>query len=170
MPDQGPDLLRGHMLPMDVEGGPVEFAEVEIEAEATGGRPCVLVEQDGTLALLVDGTAGPALVGCSPAWLRELARTIARPRTRWSEGPGTLEPADDWVVSPWPSSSWPGSRPCCGAARRGWSSDSCVRFGPYVFDRRRFVLVAAGGEEVPLSAMRVDLVAAFALHQGRESG
>ena len=87
-------FMWGRMLPMDVEGGPVEFAEVEIEAEATGGRPCVLVEQDGTLALLVDGTAGPALVGCSPAWLRELARTIARPRTRWSEGPGTLEPAD----------------------------------------------------------------------------
>ena len=42
--------------------------------------------------------------------------------------------------------------------------------GPYVFDRRRFVLVAAGGEEVPLSAMQVDLVAAFTPHPGRESG
>ena len=56
MPDQGLDLLRGHMLPMDVEGGPMEFAEIE----ATGGRPRVLVEQDGTLALLVNGTVGPA--------------------------------------------------------------------------------------------------------------
>jgi len=88
MPDQGPDLLRGHMLPMDVEGGPVEFAEVEIEAEATSGRPCVLVEQDGTLALLVDGTAGPALVGCSPAWLRELARTIAAAADEMERGAG----------------------------------------------------------------------------------
>ncbi len=30
--------------------------------------------------------------------------------------------------------------------------------------------MAAGGEEVPLSAMRVDLVAAFALHPGRALG
>ena len=73
----GTSFMRGHMLPMDVEGGPTQLAEVEIDTEATGGRPCVLVEQDGTLALLVDGTAGPALVGCSPAWLRELAQTIA---------------------------------------------------------------------------------------------
>ena len=72
MPDQGPDLPRGHMLPMDVEGGPVEFA----------------VEQDGTLALLVDGTAGPALVGCSPAWLRELARTIAAAADEMERGAG----------------------------------------------------------------------------------
>jgi hypothetical protein len=76
------------MLPMDVEGGPVEFAEVEIEAEATSGRPCVLVEQDGTLALLVDGTTGPALVGCSPAWLRELARTIAAAADEMERGAG----------------------------------------------------------------------------------
>jgi hypothetical protein len=84
--DQGPHLLRGHMLPMDVEGGPMEFAE--IEAEATGRRPRVLVEQDGTLALLVDGTAGPALVGCSPAWLRELARTIAAAADEMERGAG----------------------------------------------------------------------------------
>ena len=81
-------FMRGRMLPMDVEGGPVEFAEVEIEAEATGGSPCVLVEQDGTLALLVDGTAGPALVGCSPAWLRELAQTIAAAADEMEGGAG----------------------------------------------------------------------------------
>ncbi len=81
-------FMWGRMLPMDVEGGPVEFAEVEIEAEATDGRPCVLVEQDGTLALLVDGTAGPALVGCSPAWLRELARTIAAAADEMERGAG----------------------------------------------------------------------------------
>ncbi len=88
MHDEGPDLLKGYLLHMDVEGGPVEFAEVEIEAEATGGRPCVLVEQDGTLALLVDGIVGPALVGCSPAWLRELARTIAAAADEMERGAG----------------------------------------------------------------------------------
>ena len=87
MPD-GPDLMRGHMMPMDVEGGPTQLAEVEVEIEATGGRPCVLVEQDGTLALLVDGTAGPALLGCSPAWLRELARTIAAAADDMEQGAG----------------------------------------------------------------------------------
>ena len=81
-------FMRGHMMPMDVEGGPTQVAEVEIEAAATGGRPCVLVEQDGTLALLVDGTAGPALVGCSPAWLRELARTIAAAANEMELGAG----------------------------------------------------------------------------------
>ncbi len=81
-------FMWGRMLPMDVEGGPVEFAEVEIEAEATDGRPSVLVEQDGTLALLVDGTAGPALVGCSPAWLRELAQTIAAAADEMEGGAG----------------------------------------------------------------------------------
>ena len=84
----GTAFMRGHMLPMDVEGGPVEVAEVEIEIEATGGRPCVLVEQDGTLTLLVDGTAGPALVGCSPAWLRELAQTIAAAADEMEGGAG----------------------------------------------------------------------------------
>ena len=47
-------------------------------------------------------------------------------------------------------------------------SEGSVRFGPYVFDRKRFVLTAAAdGTEVPLSAMEIDLVAAFALHPGR---
>jgi DNA-binding response OmpR family regulator len=45
--------------------------------------------------------------------------------------------------------------------------DGCVRFGPYVFDRKRFVLMTNDGKELPLSAMEVDLVAAFALHPGR---
>jgi len=81
-------FMWGHMMPMDVEGGPTQLAEVEIEVAATGGRPCVLVEQDGTLALLVDGTAGPALLGCSPAWLRELARTIAAAADDMEQGAG----------------------------------------------------------------------------------
>ena len=84
----GTAFMRGHMMPMDVEGGPTQVAEVEIEAAATGGRPCVLVEQDGTLALLVDGSAGPALLGCSPAWLRELARTIAAAADEIEQGAG----------------------------------------------------------------------------------
>ena len=85
MPDEA-TFMRGHMMPMDVEGGPTQLAE--IEAKATGGRPCVLVERDGTLALLVDGTAGPALLGCSPAWLRELARTIAADADDMERGAG----------------------------------------------------------------------------------
>ena len=75
-------------MPMDVEGGPTQLAEVEIEAETTGRRPCVLTERDGTPALLVDGTAGPALVGCSPAWLRELARTIAEAADEMEQAAG----------------------------------------------------------------------------------
>jgi hypothetical protein len=76
MSDEASLMMRGHFMPMDVEGGPSQLAEVTIEPEATGGRPAVLIEQDGTLAFLVEGR-GHALVGCSPAWLRELARTIA---------------------------------------------------------------------------------------------
>ena len=76
MSDEASLMMRGHFMPMDVEGGPSQLAEVTIEPEATGGHPAVLIEQDGTLAFVVDGR-GHALVGCSPAWLRELARTIA---------------------------------------------------------------------------------------------
>lgn len=42
-----------------------------------------------------------------------------------------------------------------------------VRFGPYRFDRRRFVLLDADGTEVALAPMELDLVAAFALHRGK---
>jgi DNA-binding response OmpR family regulator len=51
--------------------------------------------------------------------------------------------------------------------RDGALPEGSVRFGAYVFDRRRFALAAADGTEVPLSAMETDLVAAFALHPGR---
>ncbi len=67
MADETASFVRGHMMPMDVEGGPTQLAEVEIEAATTGGRPCVLVEQDGTLALLVDGTVRTV----RPRWLCE---------------------------------------------------------------------------------------------------
>jgi hypothetical protein len=80
--------VRGHMMPMDVESGPTRLAKVEIEIEAAGGRPCVPVEQDGTVALLVDGTAGPAPIGCSPAWPREPARTIAAAADEMGRGAG----------------------------------------------------------------------------------
>ncbi|MEK0083024.1 response regulator [Benzoatithermus flavus] len=43
-------------------------------------------------------------------------------------------------------------------------------FGPYRFDTRRFRLCTAAGEEVPLSEMELDLVAAFATHPGKVLG
>ena len=43
-------------------------------------------------------------------------------------------------------------------------------FGPYRFDTRRFRLTRADGEEVPLAAMELDLVAAFSTHPGRALG
>ena len=45
--------------------------------------------------------------------------------------------------------------------------EGSVRFGPYILDRRAFVLKTADGSELPLSATEIDLVAAFALHPGR---
>jgi DNA-binding response OmpR family regulator len=45
-----------------------------------------------------------------------------------------------------------------------------LAFGPYRFDTRRFRLTTAAGEEVPLAAMELDLVAAFATHPGRTLG
>ena len=66
MSDEASLMMRGHFMPMDVEGGPHQLAEVTIDPEATGGRPAVLVEQDGTLAFVVEGR-GHALAGCSPA-------------------------------------------------------------------------------------------------------
>ena len=87
MPDETA-FIRGHLMPMDVEGGPTQLAEVEIEVAATAGRPCVLIEQDGTLAFLVDGSSGPALLGCSSSWLRELARTIVAAADEMEQGAG----------------------------------------------------------------------------------
>jgi DNA-binding response OmpR family regulator len=48
--------------------------------------------------------------------------------------------------------------------------EGTVRFGSYLFDTRRFLLVGADGGEVPLSPMELDLVAAFALHPGKVLG
>jgi DNA-binding response OmpR family regulator len=45
--------------------------------------------------------------------------------------------------------------------------EGVVRFGRYRFDRQRFRLTDAAGVEVPLTAMELDLVAAFALHPRR---
>lgn len=45
--------------------------------------------------------------------------------------------------------------------------EGVVRFGPYRFDTRRFLLTTGDGAEVPLAPMELDLVAAFALHPGR---
>ena len=45
--------------------------------------------------------------------------------------------------------------------------EGVVRFGPYRFDTRRFLLLGADGSEVPLASTELDLVAAFALHPGR---
>ena len=45
--------------------------------------------------------------------------------------------------------------------------DGIVRFGPYRFDIKRFLLTDGHGSEVPLAPMELDLVAAFALHPGR---
>jgi DNA-binding response OmpR family regulator len=45
--------------------------------------------------------------------------------------------------------------------------EGVVRFGPYRFDTRRFLLLGADGREVPLASTELDLVAAFALHPGR---
>jgi DNA-binding response OmpR family regulator len=42
-----------------------------------------------------------------------------------------------------------------------------LAFGPYRFDTRRFRVTDAAGAEVPLAAMELDLVAAFATHPGR---
>ena len=63
---------------------------VKREAKAGHGRAPVRLDRArrGTLALLVDGTSGPALVGCSPAWLRELARTIAAAADEMELGAG----------------------------------------------------------------------------------
>ncbi len=85
MPD-GTAFARGRMMPMDVEGGPTQLAE--IEAAATGGRPRAPVERDGTPALLVDGAAGPALLGCSPTWPQEPARTTAAAADDMERGAG----------------------------------------------------------------------------------
>ena len=48
--------------------------------------------------------------------------------------------------------------------------DGVLKFGPYRFDTRRFRLTTAAGEEVPLAAMELDLVAAFSTHPGRALG
>ena len=45
--------------------------------------------------------------------------------------------------------------------------EGVVRFGPYRFDRRRFLLSDKAGSEIPLAPMELDLVAAFALHPAR---
>ena len=79
--------------------------------------------------------------------------------------------ADDYVTKPFAVAELR-ARVEAVLRRRGPRADALpegsVRFGPYVFDRRRFALTAAAdGAEVPLSAMEIDLVAAFALHPGR---
>jgi DNA-binding response OmpR family regulator len=48
--------------------------------------------------------------------------------------------------------------------------EGSLRFGPYRFDTRRFRLCGGTGEEVPLSEMELDLVAAFATHPGKVLG
>ena len=48
--------------------------------------------------------------------------------------------------------------------------EGLLPFGPYRFDTRRFRLINAAGEEVPLAAMELDLVAAFVTHPGRALG
>jgi DNA-binding response OmpR family regulator len=45
--------------------------------------------------------------------------------------------------------------------------EGLLAFGPYRFDTKRFRLTDAAGAEVPLAAMELDLVAAFATHAGR---
>ena len=45
--------------------------------------------------------------------------------------------------------------------------EGILAFGPYRFDTRRFRLTDAAGAEVPLAAMELDLVAAFATHPRR---
>jgi DNA-binding response OmpR family regulator len=81
--------------------------------------------------------------------------------------------ADDYVAKPCPLAELRARveavlrrRPC----RDAGLPDGTVRFGPYLFDTRRFLLVGADGREVPLSPMELDLVAAFALHPGRALG
>ena len=54
--------------------------------------------------------------------------------------------------------------------RRAPLPEGQLAFGPYRFDTRRFRLTTAAGEEVPLAAMELDLVAAFATHPGRALG
>jgi DNA-binding response OmpR family regulator len=48
--------------------------------------------------------------------------------------------------------------------------EGVLPFGPYRFDTKRFRLTNAAGEEVPLAAMELDLVAAFSAHPGRVLG
>lgn len=48
--------------------------------------------------------------------------------------------------------------------------EGVLPFGRYRFDTRRFRLTDAAGEEVPLAAMELDLVAAFSTHPGRVLG
>jgi DNA-binding response OmpR family regulator len=45
--------------------------------------------------------------------------------------------------------------------------DGCLAFGPYVLDRKARRLLDPAGREVPLAAMELELVAAFARHPGR---
>ena len=48
--------------------------------------------------------------------------------------------------------------------------EGVLPFGPYRFDAKRFRLTTADGDEVPLAAMELDLVAAFSTHPGRALG
>lgn len=86
MPQDG-TFGSGHFVPMDVDGGPDAVTTVEIGAEATDGRPGVLIAHDGMLALVVEGE-GPALLGCSPGWLRGLAEAIREAADAIEQGAG----------------------------------------------------------------------------------
>lgn len=82
--------------------------------------------------------------------------------------------ADDYVAKPCPLAELR-ARVEAVLRRRPYRDaagppDGTVRFGPYLFDTRRFLLLGADGREVPLSPMELDLVAAFALHPGEALG
>jgi DNA-binding response OmpR family regulator len=83
--------------------------------------------------------------------------------------------ADDYVAKPCPLAELRARVEAVLRRRRPRDAaaplpEGAVRFGPYLFDTRRFLLVGADGREVSLSPMELDLVAAFALHPGRALG
>jgi DNA-binding response OmpR family regulator len=82
--------------------------------------------------------------------------------------------ADDYVAKPCPLAELRARVEAVLRRRRPRDAfgppEGAVRFGPYLFDARRFLLLGADGREVPLSPMELDLVAAFALHPGRALG